>query len=83
MVLGSIFTIGSIGFVDRSPLLPFCPWPFIISSLSGKGFVTVLMMSQGHDALWLFFIASFHVGLLGKPANVSRYHTNSGCILSS
>ncbi len=69
--------------VERSLLLVFRLCPIIFSLLSGKYFATALMVRPGHDAYCLFFIASIHDGLVGKSAHAWRYHTTSGCVLSS
>ncbi len=79
--LSSSFLSGVL--VERSLLLVFRPCPFIVSSLSGKYFAVALTVRPGHDAYCLFFIALIHDGLVGKPAHAWRYHTNSGCVLSS
>ena len=55
--------------VERSPLLVFCPCPFIVSSLLGKYFATAWTVRPGHDAYCLFFISLIHDGLVGKPAH--------------
>jgi hypothetical protein len=49
MVPGSILMIGSVSLVDCRPLLPFRPWPFIVSLLLGKCLVTALMVRPGQD----------------------------------
>ncbi len=59
--------VWGVPFVDRNPLLVFRPWPFDVSSDSGKFLLTVSHVRPGHDAYCLFFIALSHEGLVGKP----------------
>jgi len=62
-----LLLLGETALVERSPLGALRPWPFDVSSESGKWRVAVSAVSPGQDAKCLFLIAFSQVGFVGNP----------------
>ena len=67
-LLSSLSPLWGVAYVNRNPLVVLRPWPFNVSSDSGKFLLTASHVRPGHDAYCLFLMALSHDGLVGKPA---------------